>query len=74
MLFFIRMIGGLPVIKPYSTVGLYLTIFYFIIFLVMLPLISILEKLLFHIYAVEYVQSIRENRLFMQFFLNFKLI
>lgn len=67
------MIGGLPVIRPYSTVGLYLTIFYFMIFLIMLPLISILEKLLFHIYAVEYVQSIRENRLFIDFFSKKKL-
>lgn len=44
-------IGSLPVMTPYFEVGLYATILYFIFFIVIFPVIGILEKLVYELYS-----------------------
>ena len=46
-------IGGIPVIEPYLTIGRFLSILYFIIVLILLPLAAFFDKLIYHIYILR---------------------
>ncbi len=47
-------IGGIPVIEPYLTIGRILSILYFINVLVLFPLAAFIDKLIYHIYILNY--------------------
>jgi hypothetical protein len=49
-LWFIMLIGSLPVMSPYLELGLRFTIFYFFIFIVLFPLTGPIERLVYDAY------------------------
>lgn len=44
-------IGSLPVMTPYFEVGLYATILFFVYFVIIFPVIGVIEKLVYELYA-----------------------
>jgi len=47
--FLLMVLGGLPIEEPYTTISVFAVIFYFSYFLILVPLIGILENILFNL-------------------------
>jgi len=50
-------IGGIPVMEPYLTIGRVLSVLYFINILILFPLSSFIDKLIYNIYYFNYYLS-----------------
>lgn len=47
--FLLLVLGGLPIEEPYTTISIYAVIFYFSYFLILVPIIGIIENILFNL-------------------------
>jgi hypothetical protein len=50
------MLGGLPVIQPYTTFGLHFIYYYFISLFVLFPALNILDRFLFDVYVFASIE------------------
>lgn len=55
------MLGGLPVIQPYTTFGLHFIFYYFFCLFVIFPFLNVLDKFLYDVYVYS---TLKKSKIF----------